>query len=128
MAAADSSGGITTVELSQIGDTLFQAGREMERLPREELGQYSVPALVHSDLRAHAEALGSETNVKFGGKLYYRLSESLLTGYFHPDRGKVKFVSKDLKDEKTNLRSLLSNSHEVIKSVKKYSVSTLGSK
>ena len=121
MAASDSTGGLSTVELSHTGETLFQVGQEMEELRREELGQYSVPALVHSDLRAMAESLGSQTRVKFKTKLYYRLSEVLLNGYFHPDRGKFNFVQKVLTAEKTHLRALHANACDVIKNLLKYS-------
>ena len=74
------------VELSNIGLSLYNCSRELEKWDELDFRQLSIPALIHSDLRADAEEAASDTNVKFPSKLYYRLLETLFFKFFNPGK------------------------------------------
>ena len=101
-------------QLTKFSNALFESTSEMQEFPEGELRMYNIPSLVYSELRAMSENLALRTNVRFTRKLYYRLSEVFLGGYFSPERGKHELVQRDLRNEKTNLQALLQEAKDLI--------------
>ena len=101
-------------QLTKFSNALVESTSEINQFPEDELRMYNIPSLVFSELRAMSENLALRTNVRFTGKLYYRLSEVFLGSYFSPERGKYELVKRDLRNKKTNLQSLLQETKDLI--------------
>ena len=108
-------------QLTKFSTALVECTSEMKAFDEEELRAHSIPSLIFSELRAMSESLATRTNVRFSGKLYYRLSEVLLQSSFSPERGKYQPLERDLRNEKTNLQSILQESKDLILKVLTYS-------
>ena len=111
----------TAVQFTGVVEDLFQSSKELEQQEKQELESLNIPVLIHSDFRALAENLAQHTGVKFQSKLYFRVSEILLFSFFHPERGKYKFKDRKLVEEKTNLRSILDRTKNLIATMLAYS-------
>ena len=101
-------------QLTKFSVALVETTEELLEYSEGDIRMYSIPSLVFSELRAMAEGLAQRTNVRFTKKLYYRLSEVFLGGHFSPERGKHNILQRDLKNEKTNLQSVLQESKALI--------------